>query len=60
MSYAKYLRCKECHRDYPLDPIHVCEWCFGPLEVYYDYEAIKPRRRPPRDRARPADDVALR
>jgi threonine synthase len=20
--------------------LHVCEWCFGPLEVVYDYEAI--------------------
>jgi threonine synthase len=21
--------------------LHVCEWCFGPLEVVYDYEAIR-------------------
>jgi threonine synthase len=21
--------------------LHVCEWCFGPLEVVYDYDAIK-------------------
>lgn len=40
MSFAKNLRCKECGRTYPLDPIHVCEFCFGPLEVFYDYEAI--------------------
>ena len=25
---------------YPLDPIYVCERCFGPLEVVYDYEAL--------------------
>ncbi len=41
MSYAKALRCRECAREYPLDPIHVCEFCFGPLEVAYDYEAMR-------------------
>jgi threonine synthase len=41
MSYAKALRCRECAREYPLDPIHVCEFCFGPLEVDYDYEAMR-------------------
>jgi threonine synthase len=39
MSYARALRCKECGREYPLNPIHVCEFCFGPLEVEYDREA---------------------
>ncbi len=41
MGYVKGLRCKECGRDYPKQPIHVCEYCFGPLEVDYDYEQIK-------------------
>jgi threonine synthase len=40
MSFAKNLKCRECGRLYALDPIHVCEFCFGPLEVFYDYEAI--------------------
>jgi threonine synthase len=40
MSFAKNLRCKECGRTYPLDPAHVCEFCFGPLEVFYDYDAL--------------------
>ncbi len=35
------LRCRECGRDYPAEPIYTCEWCFGPLEVAYDYDAIK-------------------
>jgi threonine synthase len=35
------LRCRECGRDYPVEPIHVCEFCFGPLEVVYDYEEIR-------------------
>lgn len=40
MSFAKNLRCRECGRVYPLEPVHVCEFCFGPLEVYYDYETM--------------------
>lgn len=40
MSFANNLRCRECGRVYPLDPMHVCEFCFGPLEVVYDYEAL--------------------
>ena len=35
------LRCRECGREYPLTPTHVCEYCFGPLEVAYDYDGIK-------------------
>jgi len=41
MSFAKALRCRECGREYAIAPIHVCEYCFGPLEVVYDYEGIK-------------------
>ncbi len=41
MTAAKSLRCRECHRDYPLEALHVCEFCFGPLEVAYDYDEIK-------------------
>ncbi len=40
MPFAKALRCRECSREYPLEPSHVCEFCFGPLEVVYDYEAM--------------------
>ena len=40
MSFDRTLRCRECGREYPLDPIFFCEFCFGPLEVDYDYEAI--------------------
>ncbi|NPB06260.1 MAG: threonine synthase [Aquificae bacterium] len=41
MAKVKGLRCRECGREYPAEPIHVCEFCFGPLEVVYDYEEIK-------------------
>ncbi|MFQ6058167.1 MAG: threonine synthase [Anaerolineae bacterium] len=43
MSYVKGLRCRECGQEYPQEPIYVCEECFGPLEVDYDYEAIAAR-----------------
>mgnify|MGYP001040979761 FL=1 len=39
--YAKNLRCRECKRLFELEAIHVCEFCFAPLEVVYDEEAIK-------------------
>lgn len=41
MSYIKGLKCRECKREYPINAIHVCEFCFGPLEVIYEYEKIK-------------------
>ena len=41
MAFATALRCRECHREFPLDPIYVCDFCFGPLEVVYDYEAMR-------------------
>ncbi len=40
MSFATNLRCRECHREYPLEARHVCDFCFGPVEVTYDYDAI--------------------
>ncbi|MEW6202916.1 MAG: threonine synthase [bacterium] len=35
------LKCKECGRNYDVLPQNVCEFCFGPLEVEYDYERIR-------------------
>ncbi len=40
MPYVQGLRCRECAREYPAEALHACEWCFGPLEVVYDYAAI--------------------
>jgi threonine synthase len=34
------LRCKECGESYPLDARFVCEQCFGPLEVSYDFSSL--------------------
>ncbi|MBI3318941.1 MAG: threonine synthase [Candidatus Omnitrophica bacterium] len=43
MSFVKGLRCRECGRDYPAKALFVCEYCFGSLEVDYDYEGIRAR-----------------
>lgn len=40
MAHIKGLKCRECGREYPIEPIYVCEFCFGPLEVAYDYKSI--------------------
>ena len=45
MAYVHGLRCRECGREYDVAPIFTCEWCFGPLEVAYDYDAIRARPR---------------
>jgi threonine synthase len=41
MSYVKGLKCRECHRLYPTEALYVCEFCFGSLEVDYDYDRIR-------------------
>ncbi|MGH2748943.1 MAG: threonine synthase [Actinomycetota bacterium] len=40
MKFVRGLSCKECGREYPVAAQHVCEFCFGPLEVAYDYDEI--------------------
>ena len=40
MAYVSSLRCRECGREYPVEPLYVCDFCFGPLETAYDYAAI--------------------
>jgi threonine synthase len=37
---CRALACRECKKEYPKEAVHVCEYCFGPLEVVYDYEEI--------------------
>ena len=39
----KGLICRECGKEYPPVSLHVCDMCFGPLEVQYNYKAIKSR-----------------
>ncbi len=35
------LQCKNCAATYDAGAQHVCNLCFGPLEVYYDYDVIR-------------------
>src|SRR5690606_32895784 len=37
---TQFLRCRLCGETVPAAPVHVCEACFGPLEVVYDDDAI--------------------
>jgi threonine synthase len=42
------LKCKECGATYPLEALFVCDQCFGPLEVSYDFsdlDAAEARRK---------------
>lgn len=41
MSKMKALVCRECGKGISTRLIHVCEMCFGPLEVKYNYDEIK-------------------
>lgn len=34
------LKCRECGQRCEIAPIHVCSFCFGPLEIEYDYDRI--------------------
>lgn len=40
-TYTRNLACRVCGAEVPLGPSYVCEECFGPLEISFDYEAIK-------------------
>lgn len=55
MGFVKGLKCRECGREYAIDPIYVCEFCFGPLEVVYDYDSIGKKLTRERIAERPAN-----
>ncbi len=42
MGYVTSLKCRGCSRETEIGPYNVCDYCFGPLEVVYDYEAMRP------------------
>src|SRR6187402_1864262 len=37
-----HLRCHLCQKPFPAGPLWVCDKCLGPLEVVFNYDAIKP------------------
>ncbi len=40
MTHITCMRCRECGREFPVEPLNVCDYCFGPLEISYDYASI--------------------
>ncbi|MBI4344015.1 MAG: threonine synthase [Euryarchaeota archaeon] len=38
--YVTGLKCRNCGKEYPIEPVSICEECFGPLEVQYDFDRI--------------------
>ena len=40
MSFATSLLCRECGNQSELAPLNACDFCFGPMEVTYDYDAL--------------------
>ena len=38
------LECRECHRRYGIEPLSICEDCYGPLEPSYALEKIDGKR----------------
>lgn len=40
-DFVRGLKCRLCGKAYPKQPLNCCEDDFGPLEVDYDYDAIK-------------------
>ena len=43
MAKVLGMRCRECGEEVPPGPVHVCELCFGPLEVVLNWEEIGPK-----------------
>ncbi|MEM9156353.1 MAG: threonine synthase, partial [Cyanobacteria bacterium P01_F01_bin.33] len=39
-QHVRKLKCRECGALYEPQALHVCEFCFGPLEVAYDYDFL--------------------
>ena len=37
----KYLKCRKCSKQFDVDLKYVCDDCFNPFDVIYDFEKIK-------------------
>ena len=38
---VRELRCRECGANYPIQARAVCDQCFGPVEVVYDFDRVR-------------------
>ena len=43
MAKVLGLKCRECGEHYPVSPVHVCDLCFGPLEIVLNWEEVGPK-----------------
>ncbi len=43
MTKVLGMRCRECGEQYPTGAVHVCELCFGPLEVALNWDEVAPK-----------------
>ena len=41
MSVFGGLRCAMCKTEFPPEALYVCDQCLGPLEAFYDYDAVR-------------------
>jgi threonine synthase len=41
MNYVTGLQCHSCKTMFPAEALWVCDRCLGPLEVTYDYDAVR-------------------
>ena len=57
MNYE--LRCRECGKSWGNQPRSICDDCFSPLEVAYDYEALRGQFHPRENRPGSGQHVAL-
>ena len=39
-SYATFMKCRECNAEYPLTRLAICNECFAPVDIIYDYDSI--------------------
>ncbi len=53
MSYLLHLKCRECGRTFPAEPLAACDQCWAPLEAVYDYAALWSDLRPKDIQSRP-------
>ena len=59
VDFVLGLKCRLCGKSYPNEPVNFCTDDFGPLEVDYDYDAIREAHQPRKNRAAPLQHVAL-
>ena len=53
------LRCRECHKSWGNVPKSICEECFSPLEIFFDYDSVRNDFTREKIAARPSQHLAV-